>query len=38
MFRLRNMILLWLGRKAWGAGRSAWRRRQSGRGGRERDL
>jgi hypothetical protein len=31
VFRLRNMIFLWLGRKAWGAGRSAWRRRQADR-------
>jgi len=36
MFRLRNVILLWLGRRAWNLGRSAWRRRQAGRAARPR--
>jgi hypothetical protein len=29
VFRLRNVILLWLGRKLWGAGMSAYRRRSA---------
>jgi hypothetical protein len=27
VFRLRNVILLWLGRKLWSAGKRAYRRR-----------
>jgi len=29
MFRLRNVVLLWVGRKAVNAGLSAWRRRST---------
>jgi hypothetical protein len=29
MFRIRNLILLWLGRKAWKIASAAWRRRSS---------
>ena len=31
MFRLRNVILLWLARKAWNIGFAAWRRRSAAR-------
>jgi hypothetical protein len=27
MFRIRNLIFLWLGRKAWNIARAMWRRR-----------
>jgi hypothetical protein len=29
MFRIRNLILLWLGRKAWNIASAAWRRRST---------
>jgi hypothetical protein len=29
VFRLRNVILLWLARKLWSAGKSAYRRRSA---------
>jgi hypothetical protein len=31
MFRIRNLILLWLARKAWNIAFAAWRRRSTAR-------